>query len=124
MVKSGAMHMRKTFTGLLAAALFASASSAALAQGLGWRVSETAGPVTVRSAGQARPAARGAALQPGDTLEAGPGGRAVLVSQRDFVTVSANSRITVPSAEKATGFVKILQDWGAAVFRIDRKSVV
>jgi hypothetical protein len=113
--------MRPKLTRLLAFALFASSSSSALAQALEWRVSETSGPVSLVNGDQKRAVTRGMKLQPGDAVHAGAGGRAVLVQGRDFVTVSANSRVTVPTADKATGFVKLLQDWGQALFKIEKK---
>jgi hypothetical protein len=115
--------MSKTLAGVLAAIMLSSTSSGALAQSLTWRVSETAGAVSIRRGAETRPATRNATLAPGDAVVTGAGGRAVLVHNRDFVTVSANSRVTVPQAQEATGFVKIIQDVGNAIFRIEKLGV-
>ena len=112
--------MFRTCTGLLAGMLMATASSGALAQSLGWRVSETSGQVTIRRGAEARPAQRGAALAAGDRVETGANGRAVLVHARDFVTVAGNSRVAVPNAEEATGLTKLMQSLGNAVYRIQK----
>jgi hypothetical protein len=112
--------MMRVLTNAAAFGLLFTSSTGALAQALQWRVSESAGPVTVLSGAQKHAVTRGEILKPGDTVQAGPGGRAVLVHDRDFVTVSANSRVTVPTPDKATGFVKLLQDWGNAVFKIEK----
>ena len=115
--------MRNMLLKVAAVGLFATTSSAAIAQGLEWRVSESSGPVVIADGNQKRAGTRGTLLRPGQSVQAGPGGRAVLVHGRDFVTVSPNSRVTVPTAEKATGFVQLLQDWGNAIFRIEKKGV-
>jgi hypothetical protein len=47
----------------------------------------------------------------------------VLVHDRDFVTVSANSRVSVPLVQEATGFTRIVQDIGNAIFRIEKLKV-
>jgi len=113
--------MRHHLTRLIGGILLASGSTGALAQAYEWRVSEASGPVTIVTGEQKRAAARGMRLQPGDAVQAGAGGRVILVHNRDFVTVSSNSRITVPAAEKQTGYVKLLQDWGQALFKIEKK---
>lgn len=112
--------MLKTCTALLAGLLMGTTSTDVLAQSLEWRVSETAGQVTIRRGDQSRPAQRGATLASGDTVETGGNGRAVLVHARDFVTVAANSRVAVPAAEEATGLTKLMQYVGNAVYRIQK----
>jgi hypothetical protein len=115
--------MMKFAAGLCAAVMLATTSSAALAQSQIWRISETAGAVSVRRGTEIKPAARNAVLAPGDAVVTGPGGRAVLVHDRDFVTVSANSRVSVPLVQEATGFTRIVQDIGNAIFRIEKLKV-
>ena len=115
--------MLKSAATMCAAVLLASTSSGALAQSLTWRISEAAGAVSVRHGAELRPAARNAVLAPGDAIVTGAGGRAVLVHDRDFVTVSANSRVTVPVAQEAGGFTQIVQDLGNAIFRIEKLKV-
>ncbi|WP_375421222.1 FecR domain-containing protein [uncultured Sphingomonas sp.] len=115
--------MLKSVAGLCAAVMLATTSSAALAQSQIWRISETAGAVSVRRGTEIKPAARNAVLAPGDAVVTGPGARAVLVHDRDFVTVSANSRVSVPLVQEATGFTRIVQDIGNAIFRIEKLKV-
>jgi hypothetical protein len=91
-----------------------------MAQSLTWRISEAAGAVSIRHGAEIKPAARNAVLAPGDAVVTGAGGRAVLVHERDFVTVNANSRVTVPQAQEATGFTKLIQNLGNAIFRIEK----
>lgn len=112
--------MSKIAVGFCAALLFATTSNAALAQSLTWRISEAAGAVSVRRGDALRPAVRDAVLAPGDAVVTGAGGRAVLVHDRDFVTVSANSRVTVPASQEASGFTQIIQNIGNAIFRIEK----
>ncbi len=47
--------------------------------------------------------------------------RAVVVRGKDFVTVAANSRIRIPTAEQKRGMFEVLQEWGNAVFQIDKQ---
>ena len=115
--------MLKSAATMCAAVLLASTSSGALAQSMTWRISEAAGAVSVRHGAELRPAARNGVLAPGDAVVTGAGGRAVLVHDRDFVTVSANSRVTVPVAQEAGGFTQIVQDLGNAIFRIEKLKV-
>ncbi|HEX8414831.1 MAG TPA: FecR family protein, partial [Sphingomicrobium sp.] len=86
-----------------------------------WTVSEAAGKVTVTDVSGTKPVARGMVIPAGATLTTGPGGRAVMVRGPEFVTVSANSRLRVAEAAQQTGLVQILQDWGNAMFRIDKQ---
>ncbi|HEX8483913.1 FecR family protein [Sphingomonas sp.] len=115
--------MMKFAAGLCAAVMLATTSSAALAQSQIWRISEAAGAVSVRRGTEIKPAARNTVLAPGDAVVTGPGARAVLVHDRDFVTVSANSRVSVPLMQEASGFTRIVQDIGNAIFRIEKLKV-
>jgi hypothetical protein len=108
---------------LLLAAGVCVASTGAMAQALRWQVSEASGPVTIRHGASERAATRGAALDPGDTVTTGATGRAVLVHERDFVTLAPRSRAAVPAAEQASGFTKLLQNLGNAVYKIEKRGV-
>ncbi|WP_174293455.1 FecR domain-containing protein, partial [Sphingomonas bacterium] len=100
------------------------ASGSAMAQSLAWQVTEVSGSVTIRHGSDQHPATRGAVLQPGDALLTAAGGRAVMVHEKDFVTLAGNSRATVPgAAEQASGFTKLLQDLGNAVYKIEKRGV-
>ncbi|UZK67753.1 FecR domain-containing protein [Sphingomonas sp. M1-B02] len=96
-------------------------ANAAVAQTADWSVSEASGQVVVRDGKGDRVAKRGTVVPEGAVISTGPDARAVLVKGRDFVTVSANSRIRVPAAEQARGVFQLLQEWGNAVFKIEKK---
>ncbi|MBB5716666.1 FecR family protein [Sphingomonas aerophila] len=115
--------MRKTITGALAMAMLVSTSGTAMAQALTWRVSEAAGAVTIQRGGVSRLATRGATLAEGDVVQTAGGGRAVLVHDRDFVTVAPNSRVSVPEAAQASGLTKLIQTIGNAVYKIEKLGV-
>ena len=100
---------------------FASASAPALAAPQ-WTVSEVAGQVTITQGGTAAAAHRGTVLQPGASVTTGHGGRAVLVRGEEFVTVAADAKLRLPPAEQAGGVVQWLQDWGASLFRVEKKT--
>ncbi|HEX8064712.1 MAG TPA: FecR family protein [Allosphingosinicella sp.] len=95
---------------------------AAFAQVPAWRVTEAAGAVQVQHGGRTGAAMRGAALQPGDVVTTGANGRAVLVRGQEYVIVSARTRVRLPAAAEERGIVQMLQDWGRATFRIEKKA--
>src|SRR5688572_5698117 len=97
-------------------------SHAAFAQSPLWRVTEAAGAVQVQHGGRTAAAVRGAALQPGDVVTTGANGRAVLVRGQEYVIVAARTRLRLPAAAEAKGFIQVLQDWGRATFRIEKKA--
>ena len=105
------------------AAILTTVSSTAMAQSGGWRVSESAGAVSIRHGDTLLQAKRDMAIAPGDAILTGPTGRAVLVHDKDFVTVSANSRMRVPLDQASGGFVKMIQDLGNAIFKIEKQGV-
>jgi hypothetical protein len=109
------------FAKFAAGALLLSASPAALAQGAGWTVSEASGTVVVQDAGGKRAAQRGTVIAEGATLSTGAGARAVVVRGKDFMTVNANSRVRIPAAAEQRGVLDVLQDWGNAIFQIEKK---
>ncbi|WP_197432042.1 FecR family protein, partial [Sphingomonas sp. CCH15-F11] len=98
-----------------------SASPAALAQGNGWTISEASGPVTIQDAAGKHAAKRGTPVAEGATVATGAGGRVVVVRGKDFMTVNANSRVRIPQATAQRGVVDVLQDWGNAIFQIEKK---
>jgi len=106
---------------LLAVALLFAFSPLAHAQSANWTVSEAAGKVLVRDASGDHPVSRGALVAAGATLSTGPGSRAVVVRGKDFVTVSANSRIRIPLPTQKRGMFEVLQEWGNAIFQIEKK---
>ena len=84
--------------------------------------SEAAGSVTVTEAGRPQAAQRGMHVAPGATVATGNGARAVIVRGRDFVTVAANSRVRVPVAAEKQGLVEMIQEWGNAIFQIEKQA--
>ncbi|MGZ8297874.1 MAG: FecR family protein, partial [Allosphingosinicella sp.] len=87
-----------------------------------WRVTEAAGTVQVQHGGRTAAAVRGATLEPGDTVTTGANGRAVLVRGQEYVIVAARTRLRLPAAADERGIVQVLQDWGRATFRIEKKA--
>jgi hypothetical protein len=112
--------MIRTFK-LLACAFFLLFGQSAIAQVAQWTLSEASGRVIVRDAGGEHAARRGSLVVPGATLSTGPGSRAVVVRGKDFVTVAANSRIRIPTADQNSGGFDVVQEWGNAVFQIEKK---
>lgn len=112
--------MIRTFK-LLAGAFFLLFTQTATAQVAQWTVSEASGRVTVRDASGEHAARRGNLVSPGATLSTGPGARAVVVRGKDFVNVAANSRIRIPTAAQNSGGFDVVQEWGNAVFQIEKK---
>ncbi|CAH0356500.1 MAG: FecR family protein [Sphingobium sp.] len=109
--------MHKRFLILLAA----TCSSTALAGTPQWKISETSGPVQVAHNGLVRVALRSGAVEAGDTVTTGRGGRAVLVRGSEFVMVAPGSQLRLPGDDQATGFTRVLQDFGSIVFMIKKK---
>ncbi|MEA3033880.1 MAG: hypothetical protein QOH86_1896, partial [Sphingomonadales bacterium] len=87
-----------------------------------WRVTEVAGPVRVVHSGLVLAAARGGQLAAGDVVSTGPGGRAVLVRGQEYVIVSPGTQVRLPGAAEPRGLVQMIEDYGRALFRIERKS--
>lgn len=116
--------MRATLSlvaGLLA--YFAACVSGAQAQEAQWTLVESTGPVFVA---QPLAAPRLVSLQeklgPGSTLTTGGNGRAVVRRGAQNITIGPNSRIALPAAD-AGGMTKIIQDFGAAMFKVDKRGV-
>ena len=103
------------------AALVCTVSSHALAQSSAWRISESTGAVTVRRGDGQAVAKSGMTVQPGDAIVTGAGGRAVIVHDRDFVTVAGNSRVRVPVDASSSGITRLFQELGNALFRIEKR---
>src|SRR4051812_965022 len=81
-----------------------------------WRITESAGAVQVEHGGRMTRGARGAVLQPGDSVATGADGRAVLVRGQEYVIVAARSRLRLPPPQEAEGVVQMLIDLGRATF--------
>src|SRR4051812_29991948 len=113
-------HMSKLFLGLVPALLAISANAHA-ADASVWKVSEVTGDVKVLDGGHGRAALKGSLLASGAVVAAGPGARAVLVHDKDFVIVSPNSRVRIAPAEQQKGIFQIIADYGTSLFRIEHK---
>ncbi|HEY0115063.1 MAG TPA: FecR family protein, partial [Allosphingosinicella sp.] len=98
-------------------------SQPALAQVPAWTVTETGGDVQLHRSGRVQPLSRATALTPGDAVQTGANGRAVLARGREFVIVSPRSRIRIPAAQaQSGGIVQMIQDLGRATYRIERRA--
>ena len=115
--------MLKVFSRVAVAAFLCSVSSQAIAQSAQWFVSEAKGPVSVLRQGERVAASRGTPVNAGDALVTGAGASAVLVHDKDFVTVAANSRIRIPEVQQASGFTRFIEDFGNAIFRIEKRGI-
>ena len=96
-------------------------SNAALAETPLWRVTEVSGPVQLKRANTVRAALRGATLSPGDTVTTGAGARAVLVRGEEYVIVSPSTQLRLPAADKSGGIMQMFEDFGTAVYKIQKK---
>jgi hypothetical protein len=87
-----------------------------------WKVSEVSGDVRLSEAGRTRPAAKGALLGSGAMITTAPGARAVIVRGQEFVVISPGTRIRVPEASNPNKIMQLIEDWGSALFKIEKKS--
>lgn len=87
-----------------------------------WRVSEISGAVSVGPVGKVRPISRGSVLSAGDVVSTGQGARAVLTRGEEYVIVSPGSRLRLPENQKPGAVMQWIEDFGTAVFRIQKKS--
>lgn len=94
----------------------------ARAQSLDWVVSDAAGSVSVVEEGKSQPVHRGAHIIPGAVLVTGMSSRAVVTRGHDFVTVSANSRVRIPTAAQKQGLLEIVLEWGNSIFQIEKQT--
>ncbi|MFA5964364.1 MAG: FecR family protein, partial [Sphingomonas sp.] len=119
--KEGVCMLRAT--GIAAALAGLLITTSAFAQTGPWMISEANGQVVVRDGSGEHAATRGMTVSPGSTVLTGAGGRAVIVRDRDFVTISANARMRVPApaATASPGLFQLIQEWGNAVFRIEHR---
>ncbi|MEY2927206.1 MAG: hypothetical protein RL367_1683, partial [Pseudomonadota bacterium] len=97
-------------------------STTAWAGGVPWTVSESSGPVSVMHAGLGKVVQRGGTLAIGDVVATGARGRAVLVRGQEYLVVSPNSRISIADPAQSGGFIQIIQNWGSAIFKIEKKT--
>ncbi|MGB7409395.1 MAG: FecR domain-containing protein, partial [Pontixanthobacter sp.] len=106
---------------ILSPAILLLCSTSAYAQTAPWTVSEASGQVVVRDAAGERSARRGVQIAPGGMIQAGRNGSAVIVRNKEFVTIRPNTRIRIASEEKSRSVIQVLQDWGSAVFNVGKQ---
>lgn len=94
----------------------------ALAQSVGWTISETKGSVVVIDSRGERAASVGLAVTPGATVRTKAQSSAVLVRGREFVTLRQNAQIRIPEAVRDKSIIQIIQDYGSAMFNIGKKA--
>ena len=87
-----------------------------------WKVSEVSGDVRLSEAGKTRAAAKGALLGSGAMITTAPGARAVIVRGGEFVVISPGTRIRVPEESSPNKIMQLIEDWGSALFKIEKKS--
>lgn len=97
-------------------------SSSALAAPAEWKISEVSGDVRLRENGRVRPAFRGALLASGATIATGSAARAVIVRGEEFIVISPRTQLRLPEAAKSNGIMQIIEDFGTAIFKIQKKS--
>ena len=110
--------LRMSLAASFAAIVLASPAQAAPAK---WEVTERSGEVSVEAGGVVAPAERGLSLNPGDVVETGEAGRAVIVRGAEYVILSPRSRIRIAVPEAADQTTQISQAFGSAEFRIGKK---
>ena len=97
--------------------------SAAAAQAApNWMVTEVSGDVRLSEGGRTRAAGKGMLLVSGATIMTGPTARAVIVRGGEFVVIAPATRIRVPQAEAPNKIMQLIEEWGSAVFKIEKKS--
>lgn len=87
-----------------------------------WQVSEVSGNVQLTENGRSRNAVRGALLASGAVIRTAPGSRAVIVRGQEFVIISPSTQLRVPEASSSNRIVQLIEDFGSAIFRIEKKS--
>ena len=112
--------MQKIISGLAPFLLLM--ASEAQAETPEWRVSEVSGDVRLGREGQMRAATRGALLASGATIVTGAASRAVIVRGQEFVVISPATRLRVPEAAAPNKIMQIIEDFGTAVFKINKKA--
>ena len=95
----------------------------AQAQNMEWTVIESTGSVlVVQPLMAARTVSLQEAVSGGSTVTTGGDGHAELRRGGQSIAVGPNSRIVLPAAE-ADGVTKIIQDFGAALFKVDKQQI-
>lgn len=112
--------MKKLAIGLIPALLMFGTSAAKAAPA--WQVSEVSGNVKLTENGRSRAATKGALLASGAMITTAQGSRAVIVRGQEFVVISPATQLRVPEATSRNPIVQLIEDFGSAIFRIEKKS--
>ncbi len=107
---------------LSVAPVLAAMSGSALAAVPAWKVSEVSGDVRLIENGRARGAVKGALLGSGSTIATGANARAVIVRGEEFVVISPRTQLRVPAATAPNRIMQLIEDFGTAVFKIQKKN--
>ncbi|MEX1251354.1 MAG: FecR domain-containing protein [Hyphomonas sp.] len=113
--------LRTSLAGALASILLASPAQASPKV---WEVSERSGEVSIDAGGVVAPAERGLVLNPGDVVETGEVGRAVIVRGAEYVILGPKSRIKISVPNAADQKTQIFQAFGSAEYKIEKKETV
>jgi hypothetical protein len=106
---------------LAIAVLLLGAGTGAMATAPLWSVSHASGIVRIAERGKVRPAVPGTVLAPGAIIATGAASRAVIVRGEEFVVMSPRTQLRLPALEQR-GIIQIIADFGAALFKVERKS--
>ncbi|MBI1212109.1 MAG: hypothetical protein GC190_11645 [Alphaproteobacteria bacterium] len=105
----------------LACAVLLASTVAARAEDEKWTVSEVAGATSVVSPlAPTHAVSKGEELQPGATLTTGAGGKVVLTDGKTVVTMSPNSRLTMP-ADPSDAMTRFAEDLGSVFFKVEKR---
>jgi len=110
--------LRLALAAVFAVSLFVSPAQAAPKA---WQVTESSGTVTITQETGTLPAERGVSLKPGDAVETGADGRAVIVRGGEYVIVGPTSRVKISAPDQADAKTQIFQSFGSALFKIEKK---
>jgi hypothetical protein len=114
---------RKFIVLIIAAALWASGSFDALADGV-WRVAKSSGEVWVmRGDTQLVALNSESVLSPGDNIRTGRNGRAMLARGKERILISPNSAIGIPAAGQSDLPTTIIQQAGSILLEVEKKNV-
>ena len=107
--------MQKFLPLCLVAALY---SAPAIAEEVGWTVSEASPGVTILHAGRSLVAQRNGRVVAGDVVITASNSRAVLVRGEEYAMVAPNSRLQIAQTTGPDGFTQLLERFGNAIFSV------
>lgn len=107
---------------LISLALLAFAAPSIAATAPQWKVTQAAGDVRVLQGAKARPARAGSLVPAGAAISTGSNARAIIVRGQEFIVLSPGTQLRLPGVSQQTGLVQIIQEFGSALFKIEKKS--